>query len=264
MKESLLVLAKAMPEVSQKYEQLVCVAGITDKGEWRRIYPIPWKCFWKVSDKNFKKKQWIEYELESDSPSDHRPESRKIKFDTIKPLHRASFSEIESLLKGKLTTIENLEAAGTKAVSLGVVQPMKLIGFSPMENAHYNKLVTKGQQRDIFGDKVIRLDIPAYKYSYKFMDDSNGREHENLCEDWEVGELYRHCKMSLDAGKYKDEAEMHQKVRDKMLNGITSKGRFYFIVGSHYRFPTYMIVGVVYPTKEDIKAAEPKLDKWMK
>lgn len=39
MKERLLVLAKAAPEASKKYEELICVAGITEKGEWRRIYP---------------------------------------------------------------------------------------------------------------------------------------------------------------------------------------------------------------------------------
>ncbi|MDE1768833.1 MAG: hypothetical protein KGH67_04430 [Candidatus Micrarchaeota archaeon] len=51
MKEKLLVLAKAAPEISSKYEHLVCVAGITESGEWRRIYPIPWKIFWESSSK---------------------------------------------------------------------------------------------------------------------------------------------------------------------------------------------------------------------
>ena len=55
MIERLLVLAKAIPEISSKYEHLVCVAGITDSGEWMRIYPIPWKVFWKNSRTNLKK-----------------------------------------------------------------------------------------------------------------------------------------------------------------------------------------------------------------
>jgi hypothetical protein len=99
MKERLLVLAKATPEISSKYEHFVCVAGITESGEWRRIYPIPWKIFGKSSYKNFKKKSWIEYELESEVPSDHRPESRKIKYDSIVPLGRAKYQDIEGLLK---------------------------------------------------------------------------------------------------------------------------------------------------------------------
>ena len=33
---------------------------------------------------------------------------------------------------------------------------------------------------------------------------------------------------------------------------IAKNKHAYFIVGSHFRFPTYMIVGVVYPTKKDL------------
>ena len=102
------MLAKACPEISQKYESLICVAGITDKGEWRRIYPIPWKTFWGTSPKYFSKKQWIEYELVSEKPSDHRPESRKIKPNTIKPLEREEYGKIETMLAERITTIEKL------------------------------------------------------------------------------------------------------------------------------------------------------------
>ena len=56
--EKLLVLAKASPTVSKKYEHLVCVGGLTEANEWRRIYPVPWKFFF---GGGFKKKSWIEY-----------------------------------------------------------------------------------------------------------------------------------------------------------------------------------------------------------
>jgi len=42
------------------------------------------------------------------------------------------------------------------------------------------------------------------------------------------------------------------KVREKMLDGITKNGHVYFIAGSHYRFSTFMIVGIVYPRKADV------------
>ncbi len=251
MKEKLLVLAKACPETSQKYESLVCVAGITDKGEWRRIYPVPWAIFWKNSGKNFPKKFWIEYELAGEKPSDYRPESRKIKFDTIRVLREAPFSEIEGLLKPKITTIEQLEALGPKKASIGVICPSKLIDFPPVTNQQYEKLVTMGGQKDLFGESALKLDIPKYKYQYIFMDDSEGRKHSLLCEDWEVGELYRNCEKYRKMGKYSGEAEVHRKIREKMLEDIPSKGPVYFIVGTHFRFPTFMIVGVVYQKKAD-------------
>lgn len=251
MKERLLVLAKACPEISQKYESLVCVAGITETGEWRRIYPIPWQVFWKTKGTNFGKKSWIEYELESEKPSDHRPESRKIRFDTIKPCGEASFAQIDCLLRQKLTSIEELEAKGPRVQSLGVVEPNEILDFAPTTNPHYQELVAKSTQTDLFGQKAIKLDIPACKFRYIFKDDIDGRAHELLCEDWEVGELYRHCENYRKLGKYADEAEVMQKVREKMLAQIAQKKPVYFIVGSHFRFPTFMIVGVVYPRKTD-------------
>lgn len=253
MKERLLVLAKASPEISSKYEHLVCVAGITESGEWRRIYPIPWKMFGRFSDKNFKKKSWIEYELEDEAPSDHRPESRKIKFDSIRPLGEAKYQDIEALLIEHTICIEELERKGPKVQSLGVVKPLEIMDFAPVDNTHYEKLVTKGAQRDLFGKSAIKLDIPRYKYRYVFKDDKEGRVHELLCEDWEVGELYRNCEKYRKLGKYKDVAEVHSKVKEKMLSRITKYNHVYFVVGSHYRFPTYMIVGVVYPKKADFQ-----------
>jgi len=252
MKERLLVLAKATPEISRKYEHLVCVAGITESGQWRRIYPIPWRVFWKNSEKNFKKKSWIEYELESEKPSDHRPESRKIKFETITPIGEASFKEIEKLLQERKTCIEVLEENSPKVQSLGTVEPIEILDFKQVTNEHYQELITRKAQTDLSGKPAVKLEIPKYKYSYVFKDDAEGRTHECLCEDWEVGELYRNCEQRRKEGKYHDEREVYEKVRQKMLYDITKNKRVYFVIGSHYRFPTYMIVGVIYPRKTDI------------
>lgn len=254
MKERLLVLAKAAPEASKKYEELVCVAGITDKGEWRRIYPIPWEVFWRSSASRFRKKWWIEYELEDETPRDQRPESRKVKFGIIKPLREASFKEIEELLKPRLQCIKDIAAKGTKVQSLGVVEPKEVLDFVPLDNPHYVELVTMGQQKDLFGESAMKLEPPKFKYRYKFRDDLAGKVHELLCEDWEAVELYRHCEDYRKAGKYPDEKTVHEKVKDKFLNSIFKNKHVYFIVGSHFRFPTFMVVGVIYPKKSDVLA----------
>ena len=70
-----LTFLQSRPTVSKKYEHLVCVGGLTEKNEWRRIYPVPWKVFF---GSKFKEKSWIEYEMQENVPFDHRPESRKV------------------------------------------------------------------------------------------------------------------------------------------------------------------------------------------
>jgi hypothetical protein len=255
MKEKLLVLAKAAPEASKKYQELICVAGITDKGEWRRVYPVPWEVFWDKGGKKFKKKQWIEYEVEDSKPSDHRPESRKIRLGSIKVLHEEKFSNIEDMLKGRLTTIEDLMEKGAKEVSLGVVKP-EILDFGPMDNSQYKKVLEMGKQRTLFEEKAYRLDPPEYKYQYVFKDIlEEKRPHKMLCEDWELERLYSGCKSFFEQGKYASMEVVHDKVKEKMFKGtraITNYGHVYFIVGTHFRFGTYLIVGVVYPRKADV------------
>jgi hypothetical protein len=38
--EKIVVLVRATPEESKRHGYLVCVAGINEKGEFRRVYPF--------------------------------------------------------------------------------------------------------------------------------------------------------------------------------------------------------------------------------
>jgi hypothetical protein len=252
MKERLLVLAKACPIVSKSYEHLVCVAGITDKGEWRRVYPVPWKVFWKDKGSPFKKKSWIEYELLSDEPSDHRPESRKVIPETIKLLEEASFFEIKKMLDEKLTSLEELNKADHTSVSLGVVKP-RIIDFVWKKAAHYEELVEKQKQQTLNKSSAVMIDIPEREFRYKFKcSDSCNIIHDMLCEDWEVSELFRNCKKKLGEAGYEDLDAVCRKVKEKMFDFMKQKKDLYFVVGTEYRFGTYMIVGLICPRKNDV------------
>ncbi len=249
MKEKLLVLAKAAPIVSKEYEHLICVAGITESGEWRRVYPVPLKLFW--TGRGFKKKSWIEYELQSEGPSNHRPESRKIKSESVKQLGEDDYSNIHDLLQSKLTTLEELHSKGHKEVSLGVVKP-EIIDFYDSENKHFEEMKEKSKQQTLKGGSVIKIDIPEKEFSYIFKcSRACSTRHDMLCEDWEVAELYRNCKRYQKIGKYPDEKTVISKVRQKMYDWILQRKEVYFVVGTHFRFGTYIIIGVIYPRNAD-------------
>ncbi len=202
-RERLLVLAKAAPELSKKYEHTI-LAGITENGNLRRIYQSHGKYFGGTVRKKFSTKSWIEYELISDKPSDRYPEIRKIDFGSIRLMAQAKFKDIESLLNEQLTTVENF---------------MEVYNFNPIPNEHYQELVTREEQKNLFGNDIIKIDIPEIKYQYIYRDDDDSTCHEMLCEDREVAELYRNCKKYLKPGKYKSEEEVHQKVRRKCSTG---------------------------------------------
>ena len=75
MKEKILITVKTYPTLSKKYAELVCTAGVNEAGQWRRIYPVPFRQL--NSDQKYKKYQWIEVELRK-STSDGRPETYQI------------------------------------------------------------------------------------------------------------------------------------------------------------------------------------------
>lgn len=75
MKERILILAKTIPSPSAKYGETTCVAGITEHGEMRRIYPVPFRRM--EGDLKFKKWQWVEVDTYPNT-QDIRQESRKI------------------------------------------------------------------------------------------------------------------------------------------------------------------------------------------
>ncbi|MEW6623420.1 MAG: hypothetical protein AB1420_09885 [Bacillota bacterium] len=80
-KKRILVTVKAYPQPSHKYSETVCVAGITDEGEWIRLYPVTFRDLPK--EKQFSKYDWIEAQVKKAS-GDYRPESYNINTDTIK------------------------------------------------------------------------------------------------------------------------------------------------------------------------------------
>ena len=38
--ERVVILVKAAPHPSRRYQETVCCAGVTTEGEWRRLYPV--------------------------------------------------------------------------------------------------------------------------------------------------------------------------------------------------------------------------------
>ncbi len=244
MKEKFLVLGKACPIVSKKYEHLVCVAGITDKGKWRRIYPVPWESFWKNSLNKFSKKCWIEYGLKSSEPSDKRPESRKILFETIKQLNKEKWENIKKILDSKLTNLEYLNNKKAIEISLGVIKP-EIIDFYAEDNPHHEKNINKKKQMDLSMKSVVKIDSNKKAFKYKFRCFPNFKDiHDMRIESWELTELYRKCKKSQEQGKtgYETEDKVIEKVKQRFMN----LNDVYFIVGTDYRYDKYLIIDVIY------------------
>jgi hypothetical protein len=63
------ITVKTYPTLSEKYDELVCTAGISENGLWIRLYPLPFRKL--DNEQKYKKYQWIEAEIERNT-SDFR------------------------------------------------------------------------------------------------------------------------------------------------------------------------------------------------
>jgi len=76
-----LIAVKTYPIPSKGYDELVCTAGVTETGDFVRLYPInfrdlPW-------DQQYRKYQWIEVEVKKHVGRDSRKESYRPDSETL-------------------------------------------------------------------------------------------------------------------------------------------------------------------------------------
>lgn len=262
-RERILIWGKTYPELSSKYLETVCTAGVTETGRPVRLFPIPYRYL----SQGFEKYQWITATIYK-NPADLRPESFRIDCESIEYGDRIpttadewgrragvmfrdcswQFPNVESLYKSQ-------KVNGT---SIGVVAPrtIKKIEIVPRDESDAKSFEEKFQQLSkILEAKRAQLtlfeeSIPAEMKRLDFIkarfqitwecNDSHCRGHKMQVLDWEVCELQR---------KHGDERAL-QKLRE--LSDLTRYDLKFFL-GNLFLYPnSFMIVGLWYPKRADL------------
>ncbi len=256
MRKKVLVIVKAEPVPSNKYGASVCTAGITEDGEFVRLYPIPYRMFCD-KDAKFNKYDWIEVECEK-ATEDQRPESYKIIGEHIKVIGHIgtdyNWAERNSLILPLVS--KNFSELKEKGVSLGVVRPSEL--YELYRSDSINKTIeeeVKSRRKVmqmIFDTKDGSTDmkqIPVIDgleryYRYKFKCEGEDKPHEVMCEDWEI---YESSRSWLDI--YGTEDAVWEKMHQKFFDKFKDEHDLHFFVGTHHVWGTWMIIGLYYPPK---------------
>ncbi len=263
MNTKVLITVKAYPAISSKYGETVCTAGITEEGNWVRIYPIPFR---KLDFNNrFKKYDWIELDLIRNI-SDFRPESyRPAKFHEIRIVgHIDSDSNTwnerrKYVLKNVYTNLSKLkEQAKNKAIctSLATFKPTKILDFiyKPIDknwdSMKLQKLKAIKEQGSLFDnedendiEKFELVDKVPYKFSFVIEDDA-GEKSTMMIEDWETGMLYWNS-LNRNEG---DEKSACEDVKKKYFDDFAKTKDYYFFLGTtkahHYvSLNPFVIIG---------------------
>jgi len=242
-REKILVLCRAIPEESKKYYRTVCVAGITDGGEFRRIYPVQFKPFQANVGIPFHKKDWIEATvLPPEDKRDTRPESRKLDFGSVRVVGKADDDQIRQIVVKHLSS--SVKAVQDSSASLGFIKP-RITDFDCVIKSTEE---LDRSQVDLEGrvSGKIKMDQES-RYKFYCQDRRGcceGRLHNMEIRDWEANELYRNVIRTE-----KKHSVIKQKIRQKWFDWMTTQRDMYFMMGTHHLYKTWMIVSVLYLKK---------------
>ncbi len=267
-RKKVLITVTTYPLPSRSYDELVCTAGITENGDWIRIYPVPLSFIIDMKGsgklKNVKY-TWIELDLNK-RKDDFRPESYSpVNYDfkdivigeTIGTKGNWALRK-DVCLKNLYTNKKNLinDSKAPKNISLATFKPTKILGLEIEEDERdwkeeWRQLRKQGNLFEAV--KSIEKLIPKlpYKFYYKFLDDE-GVESRLMIEDWEIGALYWNCLRNADG----DENVALSKVKEKYETYFIHNKDIYLFLGTtmewHRRRATnpFVIIGVFYPKKE--------------
>jgi hypothetical protein len=133
-REKILIWAKTYPELSSKYLETVCTAGMLPSGKPLRLYPIPYRYL--AGDKEqFSLYQWITADIQK-KHDDFRPESFRVDCDSIEagdviPTTQDEWGKRAELMfrdpSWQFESVEALlKAQEEQGVSIGVVAPREI------------------------------------------------------------------------------------------------------------------------------------------
>ena len=254
-KTKVLITVKTYPSPSKKYQEVVCTAGVTEAGEWVRLYPIDYRYL--PQGAQFKKYQWIEIDLQPRGASgDRRKESRKPILENLRLLGEPLPTDKNWLARRQiidrlphLTLKQCQELYDIDGTSLGVVRPSRVMDMkieSVVGEWDSRQEAILSQQR-LFGEKPKELAKIPYKFSYVFECEDSEKPHQAMCEDWELGVLFLKERRRLGSDE-----KAAQSVKNKFFNELCSSDKdTCFFMGTIFPYNTWVVLGVFYPPKID-------------
>lgn len=251
----LLVTVKAYPQISEKYHETVCVAGVRvppDEPGFVRLYPVPYR--YMDDEKQFRKYDIIEVDVARHA-SDARPESFRPDMTSLQVVRhvdssgnwRDRLAYVDKLIAPSMCEIQRRQAVD--GTSLGLFRPKTVQDFileaAPVRSPGHTAIAAQG---DLFNQDRKRLEALPYRFMYRF------RCHEPACRghrmgllDWEVGASYLQWRR-----RYTAPGELEQKIRQKWLTEMTAPAKdLHFFTGNIHQHPgSFVLLGAFYPPRD--------------
>jgi|CXWL01.1.fsa_nt_gi hypothetical protein len=251
--KKVLITVRTYPAPSGKSVEVSCTAGITEDGDWIRLFPVPYRFV--KPDKRFKKYQWVSVKVRK-AKSDPRPESHNLDIDSIRILK--AVPPAKGWIKRRVAIGEKNFAHcmcclkrhhdQPGAPTIGIFKPReieRLVLQPASPNWTARELRSLRQVTFFENAPVNELEKIPFKFKYKYRcDDAACRGHSMSCSDWEMGESFRRWKSEHPT-------DWESKFREKYERQMIEENDTHFYVGTVHKHPkNWIIVGLWYPRAE--------------
>jgi hypothetical protein len=253
-KSDILIVVKTYPEISNKYTETVCTAGIiADTKRLVRLYPIRFRYL--EGEQQFAKYQWIKASIQK-AYLDPRPESHHIDPDSIEvgeiiPVGK-NWNDRYPWIINEQTVFPSVEALRDSqkkdGTSLGIVKPKKVerVIIQPRDKGEVEQAIAKKdciiKQLDLFETKKDLYILPVRIMIEFSCNELKCKGHKMSILDWEFGQLYR---------KVANQKDWQAKIEAKVMGKIFAETRdTYIILGNMAAHPqTFCVLGFFWPPK---------------
>lgn len=238
-RERILITVRTYPTISKKHIETVCTGGINDKGEWRRLYPVPLR--YVEEERQFKTFDVVDLALRQ--ADDGRPESRKPCMETLRITGHIDGwpARCDWVRPTILASMDAMVSSGRTLAPVIVRRILELLA-DPCEPEW-----SPGQKELLKQDLLFTKRVPLEKIPFEFRlrwQDGDGKEHSSLVLAWELYQTWRTYRH-----RYSDPLKV---IREKFLCDVFGPAReLSLFMGNHSRFrDTWMVCGWFNPPKE--------------
>lgn len=239
VKERILITVRTYPTFSKQYIETVCTGGITEQGEWRRLYPVSLR--YEDEAKQYKTFDVVEVTVRPNT--DGRPESRKPEMGTLKITgHLDTWpARCQWVNPTICSSLRAMDSAG-RTIGPVAVREVKEFIAQPTEADWTPEQKEQLKQDLLFGDRLPLEKVP-FDFRLRWID-QDGDEHDSLVLAWEMYQTWRQYQKL-----YPDPVgEMREKF---LADYFGPRRRLSLFMGNHSRFrDIWMVCGWFHPPRE--------------
>lgn len=238
-KERILITVRTYPTFSKTYIETVCTGGITDAGEWRRLYPVSLR----YTDEAQQFKTFDIVEVKVRAGTDGRTESRKPDMGSLRITgHVDKWPGRCEWVNPTICPSIVAMASAKRSLAPVAVREVKEFFAKPAPADWTAEQKEQLKQDLMFGERLPLEKVPL-DFRLRWVDE-DGEEHDSLVLAWEMYQTWRAYRHH-----YHDPvAEMRKKF---MTDYFGASRQLSLFMGNHSRFrDTWMVCGWFHPPRE--------------